>query len=222
MRILVIDDDRDMRESLKTGLQSECYVVDTVGTGEDGLYMSRTHDYDLILLDSVLPKKSGIQVCREIRAAGRSTPIIIVSVQSRVDDKVEFLNAGADDYVTKPFSFEELKSRIRALLRRPSEIVNQIIEVDDLVIDCARQKVTRGTKEIYLTRKEFALLHHLATNGGAVASRASLMEHVWNDEIDPLSNTLESHIANLRKKIDRPAHRKIIETVPGRGYRMAA
>ena len=218
MRVLVVDDDKDIREFLKTNLQNDCFVVDTAGNGEEGSYMGRVHDYDLILLDNIMPKKNGITVCKEIRAAKKSTPIIILSVQTEVDDKVNLLNAGADDYITKPFSYKELQSRIRAIMRRPKAIASSVLTVSDLVLDPIKQKVTRKGKEVYLTRKEFALAEFLMKHAGTVVSRGMLMEHVWDESIDPFSNTIEAHILNLRKKIDQNAKNKLIQTIPGRGY----
>jgi two-component system, OmpR family, response regulator len=220
MRILVVDDDRDIREFLKSNLEADCFVVDTTGDGEEGSYMGRVHDYDLILLDYILPKKTGYTVCRDIRAAGKATPIIILSVQCETDDKVDLLNAGADDYLVKPFSYEELRSRIRAIMRRPPSLMTPVLSVSDLVLDTARQKVRRAGKEIYLTRKEFALLEYLLRNSGTVISRGALLEHVWDESVDPFSNTVEAHILNLRKKIDKKARKKLIHTVPGRGYKI--
>lgn len=220
MRILVVDDERDIREFLKKNLEADCFAVDTAGDGEEGSYLARENDYDLILLDYIMPKKTGFLVCREVRAAGKTTPIIVLSVQSETDDKVDFLNAGADDYIAKPFSYEELRSRIRAIMRRPPSLIMPTLSVDDLILDISRQKVRRGGKEIYLTRKEFALLEHLLRHTGSVISRGKLLEHVWGDDVDPFSNTVEAHILNLRKKIDKKSRQKLIHTVPGRGYKI--
>jgi two-component system, OmpR family, copper resistance phosphate regulon response regulator CusR len=220
MRILVVDDNKDIREFLKRNLESECFVVDTAGDGEQGSYMGRVNEYDAILLDNVMPKKSGLEVCREIRATGKTCPVVILSVQSETDDKINLLDGGADDYVTKPFSYKELSSRLRALLRRPKTILKPIITIDDFELDTVNQRAKRGKRRIYLTRKEFALTEHLMRHSGDVVSRGSLLEHVWNDEIDPFSNTVEAHILNLRKKIDKSAQRKLIHTIPGRGYKM--
>lgn len=220
MRILVVDDDKEIREFLKANLQAECFVVDTAADGEEGSYLGRTHEYDVIILDNILPKKNGFEVCHDIRQAGKTVPIIILSVQSDVEDKVDLINAGADDYLTKPFAYRELQSRLRALLRRPVSITPPVLKIDDLTLDVLQQKVRRGKKEIYLTRKEFALAEYLMRHSGSVVSRGMLMEHVWNDDIDPFSNTIEAHILNLRKKIDSNAKRRLIHTVPGRGYKI--
>lgn len=220
MRILVVDDDKEIREFLKKNLELESFVVDTAGDGEEGSYMGRTHPYDLILLDNIMPKKNGFEVCKDIRGSGKSMPIIILSIDADIGKKISLLNIGADDYVTKPFSYKELSSRVRALLRRPTTIVLPVLKTGDLTLDTMNQKAKRGSKEIYLTRKEFALAEYLMRHSGAVVSRATLLEHVWDDDVDPFSNTIEAHILNLRKKIDLPSRRKLIHTVPGRGYKI--
>ncbi len=220
MRILVIDDDKDIREFLKASLTAESFAVDTAGDGEEGSYMARVHEYDLIILDNIMPRKNGAEVCKNIRSIGKSTPIIILSVQSETDDKINLLNIGADDYITKPFSYKELRSRIYAILRRPPTVTSPILKVDDLALDIMNQKAIRGKREIYLTRKEFALTEFLMRNASKTVSRGKLMEHVWNDRIDPFSNTLEAHILNLRKKIDKTSKNKLIHTIPGRGYKI--
>ena len=220
MRILLIEDDKEIIDFLKRSLEAENFVVDTAEDGEKGSFEARTNDYDLIILDVNLPKKGGGYVCKEIRSKGKNTPILMLSVDSEVDTKVKCLNDGADDYLSKPFSFEELLARIKALLRRPKEVANEILKIDDLVLDKNRQVVTRANKEIYLTRKEFALLEYLMKNQGRVMSRAMIMEHVWDINADPFSNTVEMHIFNLRKKIDGNSKKKIIHTMPGRGYRI--
>jgi DNA-binding response OmpR family regulator len=221
MRILVVDDDQGIREFLKASLQTECFVVDTAGDGDEGSHMARTHEYDLILLDNIMPRKTGYEICRELRALGKSTPIIMLSVKAEVDDRVDLLNLGADDFVSKPFSFKELRSRIRAIMRRPKNAIPNVLTVDDLTLDTSNQRVRRGVRDIHLTRKEFALTEYLMRHRNTVVSRGMLMEHVWNDDLNPFTNTIESHILNLRRKIDTPAHRrKLIRTVPGRGYKI--
>ena len=169
----------------------------------------------------MLPKKNGPRVCQDIRESGKMVPIIMLSVRSMVEDKVELFNYGADDYVAKPFSFEELYARIRALLRRPRELKNPIITIGDITIDSDKQTVTRGKHEIYFTRKEFSLLEFLAQHKDTVVSRGMIMEHVWDVASDPFSNTIEAHILNLRKKLGA-GKQKLIQTVPGRGYKLNA
>jgi DNA-binding response OmpR family regulator len=220
MRILVVDDDKSIREFLKKSLETDCFAVDTAGDGAEGSYLGRVNNYDLILLDNTMPRKMGIEVCKEIRAVGRKSPIIVLSVESEVDDKVNLLNAGADDYLTKPFSYKELASRMRALLRRPNQIASEHLEIGDLVLDTASQRARRGSKDIYLTRKEYALIEHLMRHSGTIVSRGSLLEHVWGEDMDPFTNTIEAHILNLRRKIDFNPKKKLIHTVPGRGYKL--
>ncbi|KPJ56434.1 transcriptional regulator [Parcubacteria bacterium DG_74_2] len=220
MRILLVEDNKEIIKFLKPCLEAENFVVDAAEDGAKGSFLARTNDYDLIILDYVLPKKDGACVCQEIRSRGKNMPIIMLSVKSEIEDKVKLLNIGADDYLTKPFSFEELLARIKALLRRPEKIENDILMVDDLVLDKNKQMVTRGKKEIYLTRKEFALLEYLMKNQGIVLSRGMIMEHVWDMNIDPFSNTVETHILNLRRKIEPKNASQLIHTISGRGYRI--
>lgn len=220
MRILVIEDEYGIASLLKTGLESEYFVVDVAADGETGSYLARTNEYDLIILDNMLPKKSGKEVCSEIRQAGKTTPIIILSVQSELLTKVDLLDRGADDYLTKPFSFEELLARIRALLRRPPSISESALSVRNIVLDLHQHTVEKEGVTIYLTRKEFMLFELLLRRKGAVVSRAMIIEHVWDMHTDPFSNTLESHILNLRKKVDDPNCESVIKTVPGIGYKV--
>jgi DNA-binding response OmpR family regulator len=221
MRVLIIEDNKEISDFLKVGLESEGFAVDVISDGEKGSFTARTNEYDLILLDNVLPKKGGLQICKEIREAGKKTPIIMLSVRSEIGDKVNLLANGADDYMTKPFSFEELRARMRAVLRRPTITAHNILTIDDLILDPNRQEVRRGKRDIYLTRKEFSLLEYLLQNRGNVVSRGMIMEHVWNLDGDPFSNTIEAHIFNLRKKIDKPKNKKLIHNVPGRGYKVS-
>jgi DNA-binding response OmpR family regulator len=223
MRILIIEDSKEITNFLKLSLEGEQFVVDVAEDGERGSFWARTNDYDLIILDNILPKKTGLEVCEEIRKSGKTMPIIVLSVRSETLTKIQLLNAGADDYLIKPFSFEELLARIRALLRRPKVIESEILQVDDLTLDTKKCLVKRGKKEeIYLTRKEFMLLEYLLKNSGSVLSRGMIMEHVWDMNVDPFSNTIESHILSLRRKIDSPGRKKLIHTVSGRGYKIDA
>jgi DNA-binding response OmpR family regulator len=220
MRALVVDDEKELREALAENLRTECFAVDTASDGTDASYLARTNEYDIIILDNMLPEKSGVAVCADIRKVGRNVPIIILSVLADSWQKVELLNAGADDYLSKPYSFDELMARIRALLRRPVDVIGDVITIDDLVLDTKQQTVKRGGDGAYLTRKEFSLLEYLMRHQGAVLSRGMIMEHVWDMSNDPFSNTIESHIRGLRKKIEGKGRRKLIHTVPGRGYKI--
>lgn len=218
MRILIIEDEQKIADSLRVSLEEEFFAVDHALDGEKGSYLARTNCYDLIILDNSLPKKNGQQVCEEIRASESKVPILLLSVEDASESKIALLNSGADDYMTKPFVLGELLARIRALLRRPQETVNTVLQIDNLILDPQRCLVTRADKEIYLPRKEFALLECLMRNKSIALSRSMLMEQVWDDSIDPFSNTIESHILSLRKKVDLPGEQKLIHTLPGRGY----
>ncbi len=218
MRILAVEDDEEVQKILKTNLEEETFSVDIAGDGEKGSYLARTNEYDLIILDFMLPKKDGKTICAEIRKAGKNTPIIMLTMRSTFESKVDLLNTGADDYLTKPFVFQELLARIRALMRRPKTLESNTFELDDLKLDLVKQRVTRCKKNIYLTRKEFALLEYLMRHRGLVLSRGTIMEHVWNADSDPFSNTVEAHILNLRRKIDIANKKKLLHTIPGRGY----
>ncbi|HVU06840.1 MAG TPA: response regulator transcription factor [Candidatus Paceibacterota bacterium] len=218
MRILVIDDDPDIRGFLKEKLSSEGFTVDTAGDGAEGSYMARVNEYDALILDNVMPRKNGKEVLKEVRASGKNMPVLALSVMCDIDDKIELLDLGADDYITKPFSAKELVSRLRALVRRPAQIILPVLTAGDLVLDTARQRAIVGEREVYLTRKEFALAECLLRSAGAIVSRGTLLESVWESDADHLSNTIEVHMRNLRRKIDGDSRRKIIHTAPGRGY----
>lgn len=220
MRILVIDDDPKISDFLKNNLETELFAVDVATDGEKGAYLGRCNDYDLIVLDNVLPKKNGLEVCKEIREKKKGVKIIMLSALSDVTTKVDLLDNGADDYLTKPFSFRELLSRVRALLRRPDTAIDEVIKVGDLTIDTGNQEVRRGKKNLDLTRKEFMLLEYLARNAGRTLTQIDIMEHVWDMELDSFSHTLKSHVRNLRAKIDGGRKTSIIQTVNGRGYKM--
>jgi len=219
MRLLIVEDDKTIQETLVLHFKAASFAVDTTDCGEQGCYLGKVNDYDLVILDYMLPKKDGYTITQELRAYGKTMPIIMLTVRSAVSDKVDVLNAGVDDYVTKPFSIQELQARVNALLRRPSQIMPQIMQVSNITIDSNRQEVLLGKQKVYLTRKEFALLEYLARNKGLVISRSMLLEHVWDAESDPFSNTIEAHILNLRKKLGG-ASKKLIHTIPGRGYKL--
>ncbi|MEY2702212.1 MAG: hypothetical protein RLY43_845 [Bacteroidota bacterium] len=219
MKLLIIEDDSSIRNVLRMSLESACFTVDTAEDGDQGSYMARTNDYDLIILDNVLPKKLGKKVCQEIRESGKNTPIILLSMKSDVLEKVAVLDAGADDYMTKPFSFEELLARIRALTRRPAKVKENKFKLGDIELSSDKYIVSKSGKELELTRKEFALLEYLLINKEKVVTRGQILEHVWDINADPFSNTIESHIVNLRKKIG-DVNKKIIKNIPGRGYKI--
>jgi DNA-binding response OmpR family regulator len=219
MRILVIEDDTDTQDFLNERLKERGFAVDMANNGSRGVFLAKTNEYDLILLDYGLPEKNGFLVCEEIRQ-NSTVPIIIISATDAVNYKVRGLTVGADDYVSKPFYFEELYARIQAVLRRPTDIQSTVFTIDDLVLDIARQTVTRENKPVNLTRKEFALLEFLLKHNGLVVTRGMLMEHIWDSDLDPFSNTIETHILNLRKKIEKPSKNKLIHSVSGRGYKI--
>lgn len=220
MRILVIEDEKEVGQFLKENLEAECFSVDWESDGERGSYLARTNEYDLIILDNLLPNKDGPRICRELREANNNVPILVLSVQADTSRKVDLLDIGADDYLPKPFSYAELLARVKALLRRPPEVIGETIQVEDLSINTHTYAVQRGSKKVYLTRKEFELLGYLMRNKGKVLSRGMIMEHVWDINADPFSNTIETHILNLRKKIDQGTRHKLIHTVSGRGYKI--
>ncbi|MBD3251641.1 response regulator [Candidatus Uhrbacteria bacterium] len=221
MRILIIEDNPDLRSILQKRLTEESYVVETAVDGEDGLHKAMSNVYDIIILDLQLPKKDGLQVCQELRAAGRDVRILILSVQSDVETKADLLNMGADDYLAKPFSFKELTARLHALLRRPKKISNEILRYWDIEMNVQKHTVRVDDRNLYLTRKEFMLLELFLKNPEAVLTRQVMAEHVWDSNLDPFSNTIESHILMLRKKIETPGSAKRIHTIVGRGYMLS-
>lgn len=219
MRLLIIEDELEIAEYLKKSFEKVGFVVDHADEGEKGSYMARTNEYDILVIDHVLPKKLGINIAKEVRDQQRTVPIIILSGKSEIGLKLEGFSVGIDDYMTKPFSFQELHARVRALIRRPYVIKSPVYRIEDLTINPEQQEVTKNGKRVYLTRKEFLLLECLMKDHGRVLSRGAIMENVWNMNVDPFSNTLETHILNLRKKIGKNG-KKIIQTVPGRGYKI--
>lgn len=221
MKILLIEDDKSIADSLKSFLQSEYFVVDVSEDGEKGLFCALTNEYSLVILDKMLPKKDGLEVCQEIRRNNKTMPILVLSVKSEVPAKIDLLNAGADDYVTKPFSFEELLARVRAILRRPANIQGEVFKVGDLTLDAQKCEVFKGGRRIRLTRKEFSLLAYLMKNQGNVVSKGKILDNVWDMNVDSFSNTVEMHILNIRRKIESSKRDKIIHTVSGVGYKLA-
>lgn len=221
MKLLVIDDDKGIGNYLKKAFNAQNFETDVSCDGEEGCFLALTNNYDLIVLDYNLPGKNGKEICREIRAEGVTVPIIMLSVLTEPFTKADMLNLGADDYLTKPFSFEELLARIKAVARRSGDIKPNNIKIDDLEIDSQKMVVSRAGVEIYLTVKEFMLLELLAKNCCSVVTRAIITEKIWDYSADPFSNTVEVHISNLRKKINKKGLKKLIQTVPGRGYKIS-
>ena len=219
MRILIVEDEKKIADFIKRGLKEEGYAVDTANDGENGLFLAKTNDYDLILLDLMLPKIDGITVCKTLRESKILAPIIMLTAKDAVKDKVTGLDAGADDYLTKPFAFEELLARIRAILRKKGEQEQAVkLQVGDLSIDLATHKVRRAGKEIELTSKEFALLEYFMRNAGKVVTRTMISEHVWDIDFDTFTNVIDVYVNYLRNKIDSGTKKKLIQTVRGRGY----
>lgn len=224
MRILLLEDDRKIAKAIKKGLEQEAYAVDVAFDYEEGLGLAVTQEYDLLILDRMLPGLSdGVEVCREVRKRGMAVPVLMLTARDKVKDRVEGLNSGADDYLIKPFAFEELVARVKALLRRPPGNVGELLEVEDLSLDTGTFKAERTGVEIPLSRTEYALLEYLMRNEGIVLSRESIIAHVWDYDADVLPNTVEVYIGYLRNKIDRSFKgRKLIHTVRGFGYRIGA
>jgi DNA-binding response OmpR family regulator len=218
MRILLVEDEIKMANFIARGLKEEDYVVDIACDGQEALFQAEINPYDLIILDVMLPLKDGISVCRELRSKGINVPILMLTSKDRVRDKVLGLNSGADDYLAKPFAFEELLARISALLRRENKDKTGIIRVGDLEMDKLKHKVTRAGKEIKLTSKEFALLEYLMLNASCVVTRTMISEHVWHEDFDSFTNVIDVYMNFLRKKIDKGYKKKLIHTIHGKGY----
>jgi len=218
MKFLIIEDDKAVAEILREWLAANMHAIEIATDGAEGSFLARSYDYDAIILDYSLPKKDGLAVCKDIRTAGKTSPILFLSSTTDTAVKVAALEAGADDYLTKPFELSELNARLRALTRRPHELKQPVIRVGDLSLDTDKHTLSRGGHAIQLTRKEFGLLEYLMHNAGNVMSRNLIMEHVWTADSDPFSNTVEAHIRNLRKKISAEKGDDMIINVPGRGY----
>lgn len=220
MRILLVEDEKKMSSFIERGLKEEGFAVDTAFDGETGWDYANTNDYDLVILDLMLPKMNGIAVCSKIREKGILVPILMLTARDAVEDKVKGLDAGADDYLTKPFAFDELLARIRALLRRPQTLEQEVVlAVGGVKLDLLARRVWVVDREVSLSQKEFALLEFLMRKKGEVVSRAQIAEHVWDLHFDPMSNTIDVFINFLRKKIDTGREKSLIETVRGSGYR---
>jgi DNA-binding response OmpR family regulator len=222
MRILLIEDDHKISTAIKQGLEMESFAVDAEYDADSGLGAALAEEYDLIILDRMLPgSMEGVDVCKEIRAEGNHTPILLLTAKDEVRDRVVGLNAGADDYLPKPFAFEELLARIRALLRRPQDNLGTTLSFDDLVLDTVSYEVMRAGQTINLSRREFALLEYMLRNAGKLLTKESIIKHVWDFDADILPNTVEVYVGYLRNKIDKPFDGDpLINTVRGYGYRL--
>jgi DNA-binding response OmpR family regulator len=218
MKILVVEDDRTVGQYVKRGLEEQRYHADLVGDGMEGLRLASGGRYDLIVLDLRLPEMNGLEVLRTRRDRGNTTPILVLTAQDAVDFKVQALRSGADDYVTKPFAFEELLARVEALGRRPKEIRSQVLKVGDLELDMATREVQRGGEHIELTPKEYTVLEYLMRHAGRVMSRTLITEYAWGYHFDPGTNIVDVVINHLRKKVDAGRPKKLITTVRGVGY----
>jgi DNA-binding response OmpR family regulator len=218
MRLLLVEDDPRITRFVAKGLREQSYAVDIAANGDDALYQAEINTYDLIVLDVMIPGRDGFAVCRELRKSGQRVPILMLTARDAVSDRVTGLDAGADDYLTKPFEFRELLARLRALSRRSAEVRAPKLTVADLVLDTAAQTVTRGGNQIPVTTKEYALIEFLARNAGRVVGRAEIAEHVWDESFDPFSNLIEVYVNRLRRKIDAGAAQPLLHTRRGAGY----
>lgn len=218
MRILVIEDEPKVASFIRRALEEENYAVDVAGDGQSGVELATSVNYDVLILDLMLPQLPGMAVLQQIRAARVPTPILILTARAELDQRIRGLDAGADDYLTKPFAIEELLARVRALLRRVSGTSTGILQIDDLLLNTATREVTRGGQRLDLTSKEYALLEYLMRNAGRVLTRPMIAEHVWDLDFDTCTNVIDVYINYLRNKIDRGRARSLIHTVRGSGY----
>ena len=218
MRILLVEDDKKLAGLIARSLKEQRYAVDTSHDGENGIFLAEENPYDLIILDIMLPLKDGLSICRRLGQKKSETPILLLTARDDVQDKVVGLDAGADDYLTKPFSFAEFLARVRVLLRRRGREKSTALKVADLELDQITHKVFRGGKEIILTATEYALLEYLMLNANAVVTRTMISEHVWNDSFDSFSNVINVYVNYLRKKIDEGFDKKLIHSLRGTGY----
>ena len=222
MRILVVEDERVAAEVLAKGLREHAYAVDIAWDGATALEQAGTNDYDLIVLDVLLPRINGVELCRRLRALGLAVPVLMLTARGEPDQRVEGLDAGADDYLQKPYHFPELLARVRALLRRGPALTPTVLSCRDLTIDTRARRVERGGRPVPLTTKEYTLLEYLLRRQGDVVGRADIAEHVWDDSFDPLSNLIEVYIQRLRRKIDDGQPVRLIQTRRGAGYSLTA
>jgi DNA-binding response OmpR family regulator len=220
MKILVVEDEKKIASFVRKGLESAGFIVDTSQNGDDGFLLATTRPYDAIVLDIMLPGKDGLSILRNLRDRNMSVPVILLTARSELNERLDGLNLGADDYLTKPFFIEELIARLHAVTRRAAGATQSILSVEDLTVNLLTRDVTRGERKIQLTAREFALLESLMRSPGRVLTRAQICEQVWDYNFDPGTNLIEVYIQRLRKKVDEGAAVKLIETIRGVGYRM--
>lgn len=221
MRVLVVEDERKIADFIRKGLSEQGYAVDVAYDGDEAVDWPTVAEFDVIILDVMLPVRDGIEVCSVLRRRGLRTPILMLTAKDTVEDRVRGLDSGADDYLVKPFAFAELLARLRALTRRQPAVLGAVLQVGDLVLDTATRKVVRGATPVDLTTKEYAILEYLMRHPNQVLTRTMIAEHVWNYDFDNASNVIDVHIRNLRRKIDDRFPTKLIQTVRGAGYRIS-
>jgi DNA-binding response OmpR family regulator len=221
MRVLLVEDEPRIADFVRRGLTEEGHAVDVAADGEEAVDWPAVADFDVIILDVMLPIRDGFDVCRTLRAQGVSAPILMLTARDAVDDRVRGLDSGADDYLVKPFAFAELLARLRALSRRQPAVHGTRLQVADLVLETATRSVTRGDRTIELTSKEYAILEYMMRHPNQVLTRTMIAEHVWNYDFDNASNVIDVHVRNLRRKVDNASASKVIQTVRGAGYRIA-
>jgi two-component system copper resistance phosphate regulon response regulator CusR len=222
MRILLVEDEPRVARFVAKGLREKSYAVDIAMEGESTLYQTEINDYDLIILDVMLPGKDGFEICRELRGRGVNAPVLMLTARDAIDDRVEGLDSGADDYLVKPFEFKELLARVRALLRRARDFRSSVLQISDLVLNTANHMAVRAGRRINLTAKEYALLEYFALHRGRLLGREEIAEHVWDENFDPVSNIIDVYVRRLRKKVDEGFDSHLIHTRRGAGYMLSA
>ena len=221
MKLLIVEDEHKIASSLKKGLEQEAYTVDLAFDGQSGLDFALGEEYDVIILDRMLPEMDGLKICQKMREKDIHTPVLILTAKGQIQDRVEGLDSGADDYLIKPFAFEELLARVRALARRPKNSIGEVLSIDDLNLNTKTFVVTRGGKQIQLSSKEFSLLEYLLRHKNQILTKEQIISHVWNYDANILPNTVEVYMGYLRNKIDKPFSTNLIHTIRGFGYKIS-